>query len=79
MPPRLLDLNYHDGINDLRLGVSPATLSYCWGSDDCMKSPQLTMGTIDEMTKSIPITSLPRTFQDTVVVVVVRELGVRYL
>ena len=86
MPTRLLGLKYRDGIDDLRSDVSLAnapyvTLSYCWGSDDCMKSPQLTMGTLYEMTESIPITSLPRIFQDTVVVVVVvvRELGVRYL
>ena len=73
MPTRFLDLNYHNGIDDLRLDVSPAnapdvTLSHCWGSDDCLKSSQLTTGTLDEMTKSLPITSLPRVFQDTDVV-----------
>ena len=83
MPTRLLDLNYRNGIDDLRLDVSPAnapyvTLSHCWGSNDCLKSSQFTTGTLDEVTKSILITSLLHNFQDTVIVII-RVLGVRYL
>ena len=54
-----------------------ATLSHCWGPIEERKPLQLTLANWSTLTKRIPIASLPRTFQDAILVV--KNIGVRYL
>ena len=51
-------------------------LSHCWGKKQ-NHPPKTTRANLSEHLNAIPLSSLPRTFQDAVVVT--RELGLRYL
>lgn len=51
-----------------------ATLSHCWGKADIMS---LTSKNISQLKKAIPVSSMPRTFQDAVCVA--RSLKMKYL
>jgi hypothetical protein len=82
MPSRVLDINHPDGADYLRVDFSPpiapyATLSHCWGPVEERKPPELTSANWDTLTKRISIASLPRTFQEAILMV--KNIGVRYL
>jgi hypothetical protein len=50
------------------------TLSYCWGGAQQLET---TKATFDSMTLGIPMTCLPRTIQDAIIIT--RNLNIRYL
>jgi len=59
--------------NSRSVGVY-TTLSWCWGST---KPLTTTKGTLKARTEKMPMNSLPKTFQDAVVIT--RSLGIQYL
>ena len=82
MPTRLIDLSSDNGLGVVKiisshtLGMRSAyaTLSYCWGGDQSVKT---TMSTIDRQQNSIQIDTLGRTLQDAIKVA--RSLGIPFL
>jgi len=81
LPTRLLDVgNSGDDeiclveTNDTNRISEYTTLSHCWGGK---KFSTTTSSNYDQNLKSIPLSSMPRTFQDAVITT--RELGFRYL
>jgi hypothetical protein len=84
LPTRLIDVRPMDDSNEPRLIASaqsctPGTryiaLSHCWGNPAL--SLKTTRDTIDEHMRTLPMSSLPKTFYDAVVVA--RTIGVRFL
>jgi hypothetical protein len=83
-PTRLLDLggagsNHDDFVKlietgEQRLNGPYVTLSHCWGGANIIK---LTTGTFDQFSKGIPITDLPRTFYDAIMIA--KFLKIRYI
>ncbi|KAJ8108688.1 hypothetical protein OPT61_g7997 [Boeremia exigua] len=82
-PSRLLDCSPNDSPEaDCRLLETATssvhepymTLSHCWGDVDCLK---LTTENRAQMMKSTPLSTMPKLYQDAVLVT--RALGVRYL
>jgi hypothetical protein len=78
LPTRVLEVEPSD---NTRLYVTAAeqranytTLSYCWGDSQQLAT---TKASFDSMTLGIPMTGLPRTIQDAIVIT--RYLNIRYL
>lgn len=80
MPSRVLDVGPSDHSREPRLHLSLgergewATLSHCWGKT---VTTILTSALLDNLTQSISYATLPRNFQDAILVT--RHLGIRYL
>lgn len=88
MPSRLIDVGLNKGSEQPRLFVLDRddssvlqaawrpylTLSHCWGESHVLK---LVQANIDELRRSLPVKSLPKTFQDAFEVT--RALGYQYL
>lgn len=79
MPTRLLDIGIKDGVEPRLITASSvtteyATLSHCWGK---ARPLMTTSSNLSQHMRSVPLLSLPKTFQDAVAVT--RELGIRYL
>jgi hypothetical protein len=77
-PSRVIDVG--DSQQDPRLVETGgkhgrwATLSHCWGK---VRPLMTTQSTLDQRKRSIPITYLPKTFQDAIMIT--RGLGLQYL
>jgi Heterokaryon incompatibility protein (HET) len=85
LPSRVIDVGPEDGsedpyVRDTRKYTVPsnkklyATLSHCWGNSPMITT---TRATLLERSNGIPISTLPKTFRDAVIIC--RKLGVRYL
>ncbi|KAF4832018.1 hypothetical protein CGCTS75_v004924 [Colletotrichum tropicale] len=85
LPSRLIDIGSH-GDTQWKLFITSTdailsesvlylTLSYRWGDD--VQHELLTSSTMSQFRQGVEISSLPKTFQDTVIVA--RRLGIRYI
>jgi hypothetical protein len=80
LPTRVIDVGTLEGKEEPFLYVSNSqtsryiALSHCWGTKPMLKT---TIETLQARLSRIPISSLPRTLRDAVVIC--RKLGVRYL
>ena len=81
LPTRVIDVGPPDGSQEPYLRQISASdqgpyiaLSHCWGKERLLTT---TKDTFDDRCKQIPLSSLPKTFQDAVLVV--RKFNVRYL
>lgn len=81
-PTRLIDVKSNSEFNDPCVyqtqesdnGLEYLTLSHCWGGGNVV---QLTIGNFSDLATRIPMGSLPRTFQDAIIIT--RRLGYRYI
>jgi hypothetical protein len=77
-PTRLIDVGGDDGVKPRVVitqelgdrGLEYLTLSHCWGGADILR---LLVENIDSLTAEIPTSTLPKTFQDAIVIT--RRLG----
>ena len=80
LPTRVVDVGPSDGSIEPYLLVSNGrkglylTLSHCWGGKPCLTT---TSSTLEGRKRSIPLSSLPKTFREAVLIT--RRLGIRYL
>ncbi|CAG9993973.1 unnamed protein product [Clonostachys byssicola] len=81
LPTRVIDVGAADGTEEPRLLLSDeksrgpyVAMSYCWGGVVPLRT---TTNNIHDHTREIPLTSLPQTFKDAIVLT--RSLGCRYL
>jgi hypothetical protein len=80
LPTRVIDVGPPDGKMEPRLLESKGlsgfyiTLSHCWGGKVPLTT---TCADVEERKREIPMSSLPKTFKDAVLVT--RRLGIRYL
>ncbi|KAK3358712.1 heterokaryon incompatibility protein-domain-containing protein [Lasiosphaeria hispida] len=79
IPSRLIDVGPSDGTQEPRLCEGPVqgqyiALSHCWGGS---LPVQTTSSNIVQHKKSLPFSTLPKTFQDAVTFT--RRLGIQYL
>ncbi len=79
LPSRVIDVNSTD--DTVRLIDCPAdarakyiSLSHCWGSTETLTTTQ---ESYEARTKGIPLSHLPKTFFDTIIIA--RHLGIRYV
>jgi hypothetical protein len=87
LPTRVVDVGELGGDQGAKLfiskdGTAPYTaLSYCWGEPPLRPQPpqpvMTTTTTIDDFTKGLPVSLLPRTIRDAIHTT--RQLGFRYL
>jgi len=83
LPTRVIDVGPKDGSQNPFLFVSSGqagryiALSHCWGTNAGTKPPVTEQATISSHQTGIPMSDLPKTFSEAVIVV--RELGYRYL
>ncbi|CAG8958218.1 hypothetical protein HYFRA_00000572 [Hymenoscyphus fraxineus] len=80
-PTRLIEVSWHNGVPSLRLVITKEdhhsgylALSHCWGGPQPIT---LTHGNLHDMQMDIPLSALPKTFQD--VVQVLGWLKVSYI
>jgi hypothetical protein len=80
LPTRVVDVGPPDGslqpvlIDSKHMKALYVTLSHCWGG---RVSSTTTSRTVEEHKRAIPLSTLPKTFQDSVLIT--RRLGLRYL
>ncbi|KAH8765302.1 heterokaryon incompatibility protein-domain-containing protein [Hyaloscypha sp. PMI_1271] len=80
LPTRVVDVGYLNGSQHIRLVETTGqvgkwvALTYCWGNVPFL---QTTSQNIKALKREIVFSSLPKTFQDAVVIT--RQLGIRYL